>query len=388
VSDEAPLVIVGTGLAGYNLAKEVRKLDADRELVLVTADDGRFYSKPLLSNGFAKGKEADELAMQDAAAMSEQLNAQVLTQTQVTAIDAERRVLQLGERQQPYSELVLAVGAAPRQLPWADALGERLLSINDLQDYGRFRNALKGKHDVLIIGAGLIGCEFANDLLSGGYAVTVVASDPYLMPQLIPEPVAAAVQARLEALGAVFHLGCAIESLAAAEHGVSLRLDDGSEIRADQALSAIGLTPRLALAETAGLEIGRGIIVDRALATSQPHIYALGDCAEVQGLNLMYVMPLMTAARALAKTLCGTVTEVSYPAMPIMVKTPACPLVVAPPLTAASGHWRTTGEDGDLQALFHDDQGQLHGFALTGSKVAEKLKLTRELPGWLVAAQA
>ena len=70
--------------------------------------------------------------------------------------------------------------------------------------------------------------------------------------------------------------------------------------------------------------------------------------------------------------------------MPVMVKTPACPLVVAPPLTAESGHWRTTGEGADLQALFHDEQGQLHGFALTGNRVAEKLKLTRELPGWLL----
>jgi len=377
-------VIVGTGLAGYNLAREVRKLDADRELLLISADDGRFYSKPLLSTGFAKAKEAEELAMQDAASMAEQLRAQVLSYTQVTAIDPLRRVLQLGEREQAYSDLVLAVGAEPLRLPWANELGERLLSINDLLDYGRFRAALKGKQRVLIIGAGLIGCEFANDLLAGGMQVTVVASDPYLMPQLIPEPVAAAVQAQLEGLGAVFHLGCAIETLEVLEEAVCVQLNDGTTVRADQALSAIGLAPRLGLAEQAGLEVGRGIMVDRHLATSEPHIYALGDCAEVQGLNLMYVMPLMTAARALAKTLCGDRSALSYPAMPVMVKTPACPLVVAPPLTAESGHWSTTGEGSDLQALFHDDQGQLHGFALTGSRVAEKLKLTRELPGWLL----
>lgn len=384
MSDKAPLVIVGTGLAGYNLAKEVRKLDAERELLLITADDGRFYSKPLLSTGFAKAKEADELAAHSAASMAEQLNASVLTHTQVTAIDPQQRRLQLGDREQPYSELVLAVGAEPRRLPWADELGEQLLSINDLHDYGRFRAALQDKQRVVIIGAGLIGCEFANDLVAGGFQVTVVASDPYLMPQLIPEPVAAAVQAQLEALGVIFHLGCAIESLEGSEQGVQLRLDDGSEIEADQALSAIGLAPRLTMAEQAGLDIGRGIVVDRHLATSQAHIYALGDCAEVQGLNLMYVMPLMSAARALAKTLCGDRSGLSYPAMPVMVKTPACPLVVAPPLTAESGHWSTTGDGADLQALFHDEQGQLHGFALTGNRVAEKLKLTRELPGWLL----
>ena len=75
MADTAPLVIVGTGLAGYNLAKEFRKLDSQRPMLLVSADDGRFYSKPLLSTGFAKGKEADELAMQDASAMAAQLGA-------------------------------------------------------------------------------------------------------------------------------------------------------------------------------------------------------------------------------------------------------------------------------------------------------------------------
>lgn len=383
MADNAPLVIIGTGLAGYNLAKELRKLDTERALLMISADDGRFYSKPLLSTGFAKGKEADELGMQDAAAMAEQLNAQVLTGEQVTAVDPVGRTLTVAGRSQPYSDLVLATGAEVRTLPWREALGERLLSINDLTDYGQFRAALKGRSKVLIVGAGLIGCEFANDLRLGGFEVTVVASDPWLMPQLLPEPVAAAVQGRLEELGVRFHLGCGIESMEAEGDGLRVRLDSGVELVADQGLSAIGLAPRSALAKAAGLAVGRGVQVDRQLRSSDPHIYALGDCAEVAGLNLMYVMPLMTSARALAKTLSGTPTELNYPAMPIMVKTPACPLVVAPPLTAANGRWQCAGEGSDLRAVFVDDGGQLHGFALTGAAVAEKLQLTRELPAWL-----
>lgn len=383
MADNAPLVIIGTGLAGYNLAKEFRKLDAERPLLLISADDGRFYSKPLLSTGFAKGKEADELAMQDAATMAEQLGAEVLTGVQVSAIDPASRTLTVAGRSQPYSDLVLATGADVRSLPWREALGERLLSINDLGDYGRFRAALNGRNKVLIVGAGLIGCEFANDLRLGGFEVTVVASDPWLMPQLLPEPVAAAVQARLEELGVRFHLGCGIESMAREADGLRVRLDSGIELVADQGLSAIGLAPRAALANAAGLAVGRGVQVDRQLRTSDPHVYALGDCAEVAGLNLMYVMPLMTAARALAKTLSGTPTELSYPAMPIMVKTPACPLVVTPPLSSAVGRWQCSGEGSDVRAVFVDDNGRLHGYALTGAAVAEKLQLTRELPAWL-----
>ena len=234
MSDNAPLVIIGTGLAGYNLAKEFRKLDAERPLMLISADDGRFYSKPLLSTGFAKGKEADELAMQDAEAMAEQLGAQVLTGQQVTAIDTRERLVRLGDRGLPYSDLVLATGAQVRTLPWREALGERLLSINDLADYGRFRAALNGRRSVLIVGAGLIGCEFANDLRLGGFEVTVVASDPWLMPQLLPEQAAAAVQAGLEELGVEFHLGCAIENMALEGDGLRVRLDSGVELVADQ----------------------------------------------------------------------------------------------------------------------------------------------------------
>ena len=130
-----------------------------------------------------------------------------------------------------------------------------------------------------------------------------MATDPWVMPQLLPEPVAAALQRRLEALGVTFHLGCGIRELAASENALLALLDDGSEVHADQGLSAIGLAPRTDLAAGAGLSVGRGVRVDAQLRSSDPHIYALAGFAEVAGLNLMYVMPLMTSARALAKTL-------------------------------------------------------------------------------------
>ncbi|QIB50271.1 FAD-dependent oxidoreductase [Pseudomonas sp. OIL-1] len=384
MSDASPLVIVGTGLAGYNLAKEFRKLDSSRPLLLITADDGRFYSKPLLSTGFAKGKEADELAMQDAATMAAQLDAEILVQTRVDAIDPATRSLMVGERRVQYSDLVLATGALARQLPGAEALGEHVLSINALTDYARFRRALVGKRSVAIIGAGLIGSEFANDLAAAGLDVQVIAPDRTLMAGLIPTQVAEPVRASLEDLGVGFHLSKGIQQMDLTDEGVCITLEDGTRVEAEQALSAIGLVPNRGLAEAAGLEVAKGISVDRQLRTSAEHIYALGDCAEVASLSLMYVMPLMTCARALAKTLTGNPTEISYSAMPIMVKTPACPLVVSPPLTATEGEWTVTGEGSDQRALFHDSQGVLHGYALTGAAVREKLQLNRELPGWLV----
>lgn len=382
-SSKAPLVILGTGLAGYNLAREWRKLDSQRELVLVTADDGRFYSKPLLSTGFAKGKEADELGMQDAQSMAAQLNARVLTGVRVTGIDRLTKTLQHADGQLAYSELVLACGAHARELPDVAAMGERLLSINSLQDYARFRRALAGKQQVLIIGAGLIGSEFANDLASAGLQVQVVAPDAQLMPGLVPPQAAAAVQAGLAALGVRFNLGRSVRAMRQTEQGLSVALDDGSQLDAQLGLSAIGLIANTALASAAGLDCGRGVKVDRQLRSSDPAIYALGDCAEVQGLNLMYVMPLMTAARSLAQTLAGQTTQLVYGPMPVMVKTPACPLVVAPPVTSVEGRWTVSGSGADITALCHDAQGALLGYALTGAAVSQKLQLNRQLPPWL-----
>ena len=383
MSDRAPLIILGTGLAGYNLAREFRKLDSQRELLLVTADDGRFYSKPLLSTGFAKGKEADELGMQDAQTMAAQLNAQVLTGVRVTGIDRENKTLTHADGELPYSELVLACGAQARQLPDAAAMGEQLLSINDLQDYARFRRALAGKQRVLIIGAGLIGSEYANDLASAGMQVEVVAPDAQLMPGLIPPQVAAAVQAGLESLGVRFYLGRSVRAMQTTEEGLQVELDDGSQLHAELGLSAIGLIANTDLASNAGLECGRGVKVDRQLRSSDPAIYALGDCAEVQGLSLMYVMPLMTAARSLAQTLAGQTTQLVYGPMPVMVKTPACPLVVAPPVTSPDGNWTISGSGTDITALFHTAQGELAGYALTGAAVSQKLELNRQLAAWL-----
>ena len=383
MSDSAALVIVGTGLAGYNLAREFRKLDKVRELVLISADDGRFYSKPMLSTGFAKGKSAEQLVMQEAGSMATELNARIMTDTCIERIDPVSKTLHWQGGQQAYGELVLACGAHARALPGAEALADHLLSINNLQDYARFRARLGERQRVLIIGAGLIGCEFANDLAAAGIQVQVVAPDVQVMPGLLPLAVATAVKTGLESLGVRFHLGRTVTALQTTPEGLEAQLDDGQRLQADIGLSAIGLIANTQLAQAAGLTCGRGIQVDRQLRSSNPQIYALGDCAEVAGLNLMYVMPLMAAARALAQTLAGNPTELSYGPMPVMVKTPACPLVVSPPVTCKEGEWQVSGSGADISALFHDPQGVLHGYALTGSCVSEKLQLNRQLPPWL-----
>ena len=379
----APVVIVGTGLAGYNLAREFRKLDSETPLLLITADDGRSYSKPMLSTGFGKNKEADGLSMAMPGAMAQQLNAQIRTHTRISGIDPGHKQLWIGEEAVPYRDLILAWGAQTVQVPVEGDAQDAIFPINDLEDYARFRAAAAGKRRVLILGAGLIGCEFANDLIAGGYEVDLVAPCEQVMPTLLHPAAAAAVKAGLESLGARLHLGPVLTRLQRTEDALQAHLSDASVIDCDVVVSAIGLRPRIDMAAAAGIRVNRGIEVNRQLKTSHDNVYALGDCAEVDGLSLLYVMPLMSCARALAQTLAGNPTAVSYGAMPITVKTPVCPLVVSPVPRGHEGVWTVEGQGADIKALCRDSEGKLLGYALTGEAVREKLALNKELPALL-----
>jgi len=166
--------------------------------------------------------------------------------------------------------------------------------------------------------------------------------------------------------------------------GLVVTLSDGSTLETDLVLSAIGLKPRTQLASSAGVAVARGIQVNRELVTSVPHVHAIGDCAEVAGQLLPYVLPLMAQARALAATLAGKPTPVSYPAMPVVVKTPAWPTVICPPAPDAQGQWQLNASDEAVEARFvgtaTDGSEQLLGFALQGKAVSQRQALASQVP--------
>ena len=385
-SQTLPIVVVGSGLAAYSLANAIKKINADTAITLITRDGGENYSKPMISTGFTKNFEPDQLATQTASDMAENLKITVRTRTSVTSIDTavNELVLEGGERL-AYASLVLTLGAELIRPPMGGDAANEVMGVNDLDDYRRFRDNLstKGGKKVAVIGSGLIGCEFTNDLLNGGYTVEAVDPMDYCLPTLLPEKAGRAVQSALEEKGATFHFGPLATDVNKTADGYSVVLNSGETIEADAVLSAVGVRPRTQLAEDAGIECGRGIKTDRFLRTNVANVYAIGDCAEVEGHVLVYVAPLMAAARALAATLTGTPTEVTYPAMPVTIKTPACPVCVSPVARDAEGEWTVEGEAPNIKALFHNPQGELIGFALTGSAVKERMPLTKQLPAIL-----
>ena len=379
-----PVVIVGAGLAGYNLARELRKADADVPIVVVSGCGAGFYSKPILSNALTSGKTAATLVMKSAEKMAEELRARVLPRTRVTQVDASSQALTLSTGEVlRYRDLVLAVGADPIRLPLQGDAADAVLSVNDLDDFATFAQALdtsaagRPAQRVVILGGGLIGCEFANDLLARGVVPTVVDVADRVLARLLPAEASALLQTRLEAAGAHFKLGMGAMSVSRTASGLNLTLSDGSSLQADLIVSAVGLKPRTSLAAQAGAAAGRGVQVNHLLATSVPHVHARGDCAEVDGQWLPYVMPLMQQTRALAATLAGKPTPVAYPVMPVVVKTPAWPTVVCPPPADAAGHWEVTSSDDALEARFvsassAEQAGALLGFVLQGKAVSQR----------------
>ena len=374
-----PLVIVGAGLAAYTLAREIRKLDRALPICLLTADQGCFYSKPMLSNALSKGLSPQQLVTGSAEEMAGDLDLQIRVNTRVSAIDALGHFLLAAGERIEYSKLVLAVGAAPIRPPFPGA--SEVMVVNNLDDYTYFRASIKSLHELVVIGPGLIGCEFANDLVNNGKRVTVVGPDRRPLGRLLPTQAAQSLQRALADKGIVWRLGMVVEQIAQEKRGgYRLQLADGTQLDAEAVLSAIGLQPDIRLAQQTGLECGRGILVNRCLQTSHGDIFALGDCIELQGLVLPFVMPIMQGARALARTLTGQPTAVHYPAMPVVVKTPACPVVVAPPAKQAHGEWHETVFSKGVRSLFENEQGRLLGFALTGKVCEERRTLAKMLP--------
>jgi rubredoxin-NAD+ reductase len=371
------IVVMGSGLAGYTLIRELRKLDRQTPVVLVTRDSGDYYSKPMLSNALAQRKDAASLVLTQAAEMAAQLGVTLRPYCEVTAIDTGARRLQTTQGELRYGRLVLAMGADAIRVPLQGEAANRVVSVNDLSDYTRFRALLAGSKRIAIMGGGLIGCEFANDLAAAGYAVSVIDPGPWPLASLMPEQAGSQLLAPLAALGVDWHFGTSVSRADAEGAVLRLTLADGAVLHADLLLSAVGLRPRTALAQQAGLAVNRGIVVDAHLRSSDESIFALGDCAEIAGRVQPFVLPIMHAARALARTLAGTETPVAFPVMPVVVKTPAHPVAVLPVAREAAGEWRMQANGDGVKMAFVDGQERLAGFALTGAYAGERSEMAK-----------
>lgn len=377
MSEPAPpsIVVVGSGLAGFAVLRELRRLSPEARLTQVTLEDGHFYSKPALSTAFAKGKTAETLVTSPAEKMIAQLKLDARIGREAEAIDREGRVLCTTGGPIAYDALVLATGATPFRPAIGGDAAHRAISVNQLDHYAYFREQLPDGARVLIMGSGLVGTEFANDLVTSGYKPVVVDMLPLPLAQLVPPAVGEQVRDALADAGVEWQLGrtvTAIEYRGDAP-GYVATLDDGTRIEADLVLSAVGLRPNVALAAEAGLEVGAGIKVDECGRTSDPAIYAIGDCAEYPHGPSAFVTPIMAAARGIAPSALGTPTAIRFPPLAVQVKTTLLPLNVLPPPRGFVGEWHAVESDeAGHKHLFVDDGGVVRGYVLTRDKCEQR----------------
>lgn len=382
----APIVIVGAGMAAYSVAREFRKLDKDTPLMLISSDSGGSYAKPMLSNAIALGKGAQQLVSSSAGQMAQQLGATVLAHTRVTAIDSSERTLATDKGNFAYAKLVLALGASPIRLPMGGDAASEVLSVNHIDDYAELRTRLDKAGPaarVAIIGAGLIGCEFADDLLAGGHRVTLVDPNPLPLAALAAPSLSQGLAQAWEGKPVTLKLGTTVNAVSHGSAGLVLTLANGESFEADLVLSAVGLRPSIALAQAALLETRRGIVVDAHGQTSASDVFALGDCAEYTTAGgsavLPYVAPLLAAARAIAGTLAGKPTPIDHRNDAVIVKTPSYKLALAPPPPGTAGAWIDEHDGERTIARFIDAGGAVRGFGLSAHTPALRQKLLAEL---------
>jgi len=263
------VVIVGAGLAGAKTAEALRERDHDGEIVLLGAEDHLPYERPPLSKAVLLGdKEPDSATVHDGAWWREH-EVDVRTGVEVQSIDlAAKRVVTSTGEQQPYEWLVLATGSEPRRLRLADESGRPVHYLRTVEDSLALRAALTAGSKVAIVGAGWIGLEVAAAARAAGADVTVFETAELPLLAVLGPDVARHF--------ADLHR----------QHGVDLRL--GASVGPDDLAGAdlvvvgIGVAPRTALAEAAGLEVDDGVLVDERLRTSDDHVLAVGDIASEQ----------------------------------------------------------------------------------------------------------
>ena len=369
----APVVIIGSGLAGYNLARMYRQQNKQRPLLMLSQDDASFYSKPALSTGMNKGKTAIGLVTKEAEHMARDLGMDIRPFCDVNAIDPEAQSVTTNHGVFIYHQLVLATGSVAIRPPMQGDAANKVHQVNNLHEYAAFRAAMAGAKRVVIIGAGLIGAEFCNDLVLSGHHVDIIDPLPHMLGNLIPAQASQVIEQAYRDMGVNMHFGLTAQRVD--QHGRSYRvtLANGETIDCDAVLSAVGVRPNTVLAEASGITKARGIVTNEYGQTNHSNIYALGDCAEMGGQVRLYVAPLVTSAEAISATLNGNSKAIELPTIPVTIKTTHHPVVVVPVARDADGEWIVDQRSNEgVAARFVAPNGQVQGFALTGKCTVEK----------------
>jgi nitrite reductase (NADH) large subunit len=303
------LIIIGMGMAATRFVEElIKRVPDDFDICMIGDEPSLPYNRVLLSSLLAGELDETELELKTPDWWTHH-KIQTLTGQRVCEIDRTSKTLTLTNGfTLTYDVVVIATGSKPIILPLPGAALHGVITFRDLADIEKMRAAIAAKASAVVIGGGLLGLEAAYGLAKAGVPTHVVHLMDHLMERQLDAEAATMLRNDISARGISFHLSAQTKMIHGQDRVEAVELDDGTMIKADLVVMAVGIRPHVELAETAGLKTGRGILVDDLMTTSDPAIFALGECVEHRGLVYGLVEPAYEQARVLAGHLAKEVT--------------------------------------------------------------------------------
>lgn len=273
-------IIIGTGVAGFAAVEAIRSVDRGAEIIMVGDDPHGYYSRPGLAY-FLTGELHDKALFPKTREDYSQLNFKFMKGS-VTEINRTEKSVQLdGRSRLSYDKLLLATGASAIPLSVSGAKLQGVVKLDDLDDARGIMKYARRGHTAVVVGGGITALELTEGLLARGMNVHYLLRGNRYWSNVLDEQESRFVEARLQAEGVTLHFRSEVSEIIGKTKVTGVRLKDGSTIKCDLVAYAIGVAPRMDLARACGLDIDRGILVNECLQTSDPHIYAAGDVAQV-----------------------------------------------------------------------------------------------------------
>lgn len=304
------LLMIGNGMAGVRTIEEILERDPDKfDITIIGKEPYPNYNRIMLSN-ILQNKMTVEETIMNPYEWYEEHNIQLITGDKVIKINREEQNVETeSSRVVSYDQMIIATGSDSFILPIDGSRLDGVVGFRTIDDTEKMLETAKTKKKAIVIGGGLLGLECARGLVDQGMDVTVVHLAEWLMEVQLDRKAGGLLKADLEKQGIKFELQANTQEIIGESHVEGIRLSDGRVLDADMVVMAVGIRPVTKEARAAGLEIGRGIVVDDFMKTSDPNIYAVGECAEHRSKVYGLVAPLYDQGKVLADHITGQPTE-------------------------------------------------------------------------------
>ncbi len=283
MSENSKYIIIGNGISGIIAAETIRKNDPDSSIKIFTDEKHPFYARMRLPEYLASELPYEKLILKDNK-WYEELKIELFVNAVVLDIDTENKTVTMKNgSKHSYDKLLLATGSHSNRPPIPGLETEEVFTLRNLDDADKISSFVEGKSKAVIIGGGLLGLEAGKALTSHGLKITIIEYSKQLLPRQLDAAGANMLQYELEKLGYSFVLGEPTNRVYRDEGQLTVLLGGGRKISGDLILVAAGVRPNLMLAKKAGIKTDKAIVVNDFMQTSNPDIFAAGDCIEHNG---------------------------------------------------------------------------------------------------------